>query len=263
MKALAAGLLLALAALPAQAHTPYLHAKGEIGAEGGLVSMEASFAETFFIPEAAFDKSQFQITGPDGKQHAPDRVEVWKARTLAEHRLDSTPGTWRFSTGRRYGALFRIWEIDGKRESSRDPEAKIPAGAKVLENFQSVTLAETYLTVGAPNRTALTARGEGLEIVANDHPTDLYVDEAFTFTVLFDGKPLAGQKVQITEAVSDTGNTPQIIHLTTDAEGRATFRPKQAALWLALTRHRTPAPESSGVAEYSHSYTLTFRTLAQ
>ncbi|PJK09170.1 cobalt ABC transporter substrate-binding protein [Lysobacteraceae bacterium NML120232] len=263
MKALSVGLLLALAALPVQAHTPYLHAKGEIGQNGGLVSLEASFAEKFFIPEAAFDQSEFRLTAPDGKQLAPDRVEVWKARTLAEHRLDATPGTWRFSTGKRYGALFRTWEINGKRESSRDLAVKIPEGAKIISNFQSVTLAETYLTVGAPNRTALAARGEGLEIVAIDHPTDLYVGEPFRFTVLFDGKPLAGQKVEITEAVSDTGNTPQVVTLTTDAEGQASFRSERATRWLALTRHRTPAPPSSGVAEYSHSYTLTFRTLAQ
>lgn len=263
MKKLTVGLLLALAALPVCAHTPYLHAKGEITSNGGLVSMEASFAEKFFIPEAAFDNSEFQLTSPEGKQLAPDRVEVWKARTLAEHRLDKTPGTWRFSTGKRYGALFRVWEVNGKRESSRDLAVKIPEGAKIISNFQSVTRAETYLSVGAPNRTALAAHGEGLEIVAIDHPTDLYAGEPFRFSVLFDGKPLANQKVEITEVVSDTGNTPQIITLTTDAAGNASFRSERATRWLALTRHRTPAPQSSGVAEYSHSYTLSFRTLAQ
>lgn len=263
MKKTLLGASLMLAAFHAHAHTPYLHALGEIGAQGGLVSMEAAFAETFFVPEVAFDKSQFEIIAPDGSRRSPDRVEVWKARTLAEHRLDATPGTWRFSTGHRLGALFRTWEVDGKRESSRDASVPIPPHAKVIQNFQSLTLAETYLSVGEPNRTALAPRNKGLEIAAIDHPSDLYVGESFRFQVLFDGSPLANQKVEITEAVSDTGNTPQVVNLVTDGEGRTTFRPERAALWLALTRHRTPAPPESGVAEYSHSYTLTFRTLAQ
>lgn len=262
MKALPFSLLLALAALPAHAHTPYLHARGEVAARGGLVSLEASFAETFFIPEAAFDNSQFEIIAPDGRRLTPERVEVWKARTLAEHRIDERPGTWRFGTGRRYGAYFRTWEIDGKRESSRDLAVPIPAGAKIIANFQSLTRAETYLSVGAPNRTALAPHGQGLEIEAIDHPTDLYVGEGFRFRVLFDGKPLPNQTVTMTEAVSDTGNSAQKISLTTDAEGRAEFRAERPALWLALVRYRTPAPAESGVAEYSHSYTLTFRTLA-
>lgn len=255
-------LLLAAAALPAAAHTPYLHATGDIAAQGGLVSMEASFAETFFVPEAAFDNSEFELIDPAGKSHRPDKLVVWKARTLAEHGIGKSPGTWRFSTGPRYGALFRTWEIDGKRESSRDASVKIPTGAKIISDFQSLTLAETYLSVGAPNRVALAARGKGLEIEAIDHPNDLYVGENFAFRVLYDGKPLPGHAVEITEAVSDTGNLPQVIKLNTDHDGRAVFKPERAALWLALVRHRTPAPASAVVSEYSNSYTLTFRTLA-
>ncbi|WP_158601743.1 DUF4198 domain-containing protein [Solilutibacter pythonis] len=263
MKAATFGLLFALAVLPVRAHTPYLHATGDVAARGGLVSMEAAFAETFFVPEVAFDNSEFVVTGPDGRHHAPDRIEVWKARTLAEHRIGQAPGTWRFSTGPRHGARFRTWEVDGKRQSSRDPAVKIPAGAKLVSDFQSLTIAETYLSVGAPNRAALAPRGKGLEIVAIDHPNDLYVGEDFAFRVLFDGQPLAGKKIEITEAVSDSGNTPRIVTLSTDADGRAVFKSEHPTRWLALVRHRTPAPASVGAAEYSHSYTLTFRTLAQ
>src|SRR5690606_18290020 len=104
-------------------------------------------------------------------------------------------------TGPRLGAVFRTWEIDGERVSSRDPNVQIPAHARALEHFQSLTLAETYVTHSQPDRAALRPRGQGLELVPITHPSDLYVGERFEFAVHFEGAPLADQKVEISEAV--------------------------------------------------------------
>lgn len=143
----------------ASAHTPYLSPSNFAPQAGETVALDAAFAETFFIPEAAFDNSRFVITGPDGASTAPDAMQVFKTRAVAEHRMPQVKGTYRFSTGPRLGALFRTWEVDGKRGSSRDPAVKIPAGAKLLSNFQSLTLAETYVSIGAPDTASLRARG--------------------------------------------------------------------------------------------------------
>lgn len=257
------GALLGVAVASASAHTPYLAPSNFAPRAGETLALDAAFAETFFVPEAVFDNSRFSVTGPDGKTVAPDAVQWLKTRAVAEHKLPAGAGTYRFSTGPRLGALFRTWEIDGKQTSSRDPEAKIPAGAKVIANFQSLTQAETYVSVGAPDRSALQARGQGLELVADSHPNDLYVGEDFAFTVQYDGKPLADQKVEITEAVWTSDRKPQVVTLLTDAQGRAVFKLERAGTWVALSRHRTPAPAAAAVAEYSNSYTLTFRVLDQ
>ena len=253
---------LAWAALAtASAHTPYLAPSNFAPQAGETVALDAAFAETFFVPEAAFDNSRFVVIGPDGKPVGPDTVQILKTRAVAEHRMPGAKGTYRFSTGPRLGALFRTWEINGKRESSRDPAVKIPAGAKVLSNFQSLTRAETYVSIGAPDTAALRPHGQGLEFVAVDHPNDLYTGESFAFVVQHDGKPLANQPVEITEAVWTSDRKPQVVNLTTDAEGRVSFPLQRAGTWLALSRHRTPAPAGAPVDEYSHSYTLTFRVL--
>ncbi len=258
---LVAGALAPALAAAASAHTPYLVPGNFAPRAGETVALDAAFAETFFVPEAAFDKSRFAVTGPDGGETAPDTVQVLKTRTVAEHTLPKAPGTYRFSTGPRYGALFRTWEIDGKRESSRDPAVAIPADAKVLSNFQSLTLAETYVTIGEPDRGALRPRGKGIELVPVTHPNDLYAGETFEFVVQYDGEPLADQKVEIAEAVWTSDRKPQETTLLTDAQGRAGFRLERAGTWLALTRHRTPAPADAPVDEYSNSYTLAFRAL--
>lgn len=260
---LATCLATALLAAPAYAHTPYLHATGDVSVRGGVVSLDASFAEVFFIPEAAFDNSRFEVIGPDGRSSAPDSVHALGARVVAEHRLGAQPGTYRFSTGHRYGALFRTWEINGERVSSRDPAVQIPAGANVLSNFQSLTVAETYVSVGEPDRGALVPRGKGLELVPIDHPNDLYTGEKFRFTVQYDGMPLSDQKVEITEAVWTSDRAPEVVTLVTDAEGNATFNLERAGTWVALSRYRTRAPADAVPDEYSNSYTLTFRVLEQ
>lgn len=251
------------ASLHVQAHTPYLAPASFDASEGGLVTLDASFSETFFVPEVAFDGSQFQVIGADGKASAPDKVVPLQSRVVVEHRLPRQPGTYRFSTGHRLGAVFRTWEVDGERRSSRDPAQKMPAGAKLVSDFQSLTRAETYITVGAPTQAALEPYGKGLELVPVTHPGDLYVGETFTFEVRYDGRPLADQKVEITEAVWGSDRKPEIVVLTTDASGRADFRMEHAGNWLALTRHRTKAPEGAAASEYSNSYTLTFRVLEQ
>jgi uncharacterized GH25 family protein len=244
------------------AHTPYLVPSDFAPRAGQTVALDASFSETFFVPEAAFDDSQFSVTTPDGRT-SPLVSQAMKTRTIAEYALpEKAAGTYRLSTGTRLGALFRTWEIDGKRESSRDPDVKIPAGAKVISDFQSLTEAETYVSVGEPDRTALAPRNRGLELVPGSHPDDLYVGETFEFTVQYDGKPLASQKVEITEAVWSSDRKPQVVELATDAEGRARFKLQQPGTWIALTRYRTKAPASAKTAEYSNSYTLTFRVLS-
>lgn len=258
-----AGALACAVAAAASAHTPYLAPSNFAPRAGETLALDASFAETFFVPEAVFDNSRFEVTAPDGKKTTPDVVHLLKTRAVAEHTLPQGQGTYRFSTGTRPGALFRTWELDGKQESSRDPAAKIPAGAKVLSNFQSMTLAETYVTVGAPDRGALHAHGKGIELVPITHPNDLFVGEVFEFTVQYDGKPLAGQKVEISEAVWTSDRKPQVETLLTDAQGRASFKLQRAGTWLALTRYRTKAPAGAPVDEYSNSYTLTFRVLEQ
>lgn len=252
---------LALAvSLPASAHTPYLVPSNFAPRAGQTIALDASFAEAFFVPEAAFDGSQFTVTGPDGAE-SPLASQAMKTRAVAEYTLPAGTGTYRISTGPRLGALFRTWEQNGKRESSRDPAAKIPAGAKVISDFQSLTQAVSYVTVGNPDRAALAPRNKGLELVPVTHPNDLYVGEAFDFIVQYDGKPLADQPLEITEAVWSSDRTPQVANLKSDVAGHVRIPLSAAGTWLALTRYRTVAPAGAPVAEYSNSFTLTFHVL--
>lgn len=255
-----AGPALALAAAAAHAHTPYLAPASFDPMHGDLVTLDAAFAEEFFAPEVVFDNSEFVVVDPEGKTVPADTVQRLKTRAVVEHRLGAK-GTYRFSSGRRLGAVMRSWELDGKKESTRDPEKPMPAGAKLLSHYQSISVSEAYVTLGAPSRAALKPYGNGLELVPVTHPSDLYAGEKFAFEIHFDGKPLAGQEVEIFSATGDSASKKAAAKLTTDAAGKATFDLARAGIYLALIRHRGKAPEGAAAPEYGYNYTLSFRVL--
>jgi len=262
VKSLLLAAALAVLALPVAAHTPYLAPASFQARAGGTVTLDASFAETFFVPEAVFDDSHFSITGPDGRQVEPERVVPLRTRVVVEHALPKdAKGTYRFSTGERLGAVFRTWEIAGRKVSSRDAAEAVPAGAKVISNFQSRIRAETYLTVGAPDRGALRPYDQGLELVPVTHPDDLFAGEPIEFELRFDGKPLADTPVQLSEAVWTSDRKAQEIGLRSDPKGRVRWDKPISGTWLALARHRSAAPAGAAAPEYSNSYSLVFHVL--
>ena len=258
---LLAGLMLAAVVLPARAHTPYLAPATFQIQPTSVVTLDASFAETFFVPEVVFDNSTFVVTDPDGVTHAPDTVHLLKTRAVVEQRLPGKKGTYRFSTGNRLGAVFRTFEVNGKTESSRDPSAPLPAGAKIVSHYQSLSRSEVYLTAGEPTTDALKPYGKGLELVPVTHPSDLYVGESFVFEVRYDGTPLPAQKVEINRALGDGHSQPAALELTTDAAGNATLPLQQAGSYLALIRYRGDAPAGAAAPQYGNNYTLSFRVL--
>lgn len=254
-------LLLVALAVPAAAHTPYLAPASFEVRPDSTVTLDASFAETFFVPEVVFDNSEFLITLPDGSTRTPDTVQRLKTRAVVETTLPGQKGTYRFSTGNRLGAVFRTWELNGKTGSSRDPAVPLPAGATLTSHYQSLSRSEAYLTAGGPTATALKPYGTGLELVPVTHPNDLYRGEHFDFSVQYDGKPLPNQKVEIHRALGDGVAQPAPVMLTTDAAGKARFALDQAGTYLALIRHRGPAPAGAAAPQYGNNYTLTFRVL--
>lgn len=253
---------LAAVAGPVVAHTPYFAPATFQVQPGSTVTLDASFSEAFFVPEAAFDDSHFSILGPDGRETTPERVVPLRTRVVVEHALPKDAnGTYRFSTGERLGAVFRTWEINGRKVSSRDANEPVPAGAKVIAHFQSRIRAETYLTAGAPDRGALRPYDQGLELVPVTHPDDLYSNEPVEFELRFDGKPLADVPVQISEAVWSSDRKAREFELRSDAKGRVRWEQPASGTWLALARHRSPAPVGAAAPEYSNSYSLVFHVL--
>ena len=246
------GLLLSAACF---GHTPYLKPMSFEPSRSGVVSLDASFAEKFFVPDVAFANSIYAVIQPDGKTVSPNILSQLKTRVVVEHTLEED-GTYRFSTGKRLGRVFKMYELDGKRHSMKNPKEAIPKGGKLLSFFQSLTLAETYVSKGAPSNTAFAAYNSGLEFIPVTHPNDIFVDEPFEFSALFNGKSLADLKVSVFLAKDQFTDEKPVFELISSKKGKLSFTPKEAGTYLLLARHRSDAPASSPAPQISNTYTL-------
>jgi uncharacterized GH25 family protein len=233
-----------------QAHVPYL-APESFEPIRGWVSLEASFADKFFLPEAKFDQSEFKVVTPAGKLEQPAEQQTVRSRIVLEHQL-TQDGSYRFSSGVREGAVFRSWLQDGKTINSRDPKQQPPAGVPLTAHFQSITLAETYVSKGKPTSTALKPWGKGLELEFISHPNDLYINQPVKARLWFEGKPLANSEVQIHRAMGNA--EPVTRKVTSAASGAISFEVTDAATYLLLARHRAAAPAGAKAPTYSYSY---------
>ncbi|MFA7555642.1 MAG: DUF4198 domain-containing protein [Spongiibacteraceae bacterium] len=240
------------------AHTPYIVPATFEPLRGGIVTLDAAFAEKFFVPEIAISDAEFYVVNPDGKKSKVDSLYALASRVVLEHKLEQD-GTYRFSTGLRTGRIFRVYEQDGKRKSLMNTKDKLPAGAILVEHFQTLTRSDTFVSKGAPNKKALDAERKGLELVPITHPNELFVGDEFAFAALFNGKPLnkAEVDVYLAKYQFDMGKAQFTVRAdSSKKDGKLSFIPKQPGVYLLRVRHRTDAPQGSSVPVYSYTYSM-------
>lgn len=238
-----------------QAHTPYLAPTSFEPVMGKMASFDASFAEAFFVPEAAFNNSVFQVTSPDGSSSKPDQVVVMKTRVVIEHKLEQE-GTYRLSTGARMGAVFVIYQLDGKEKRAMDPTEALPKGAKIKQHFQSITRADTYISRKNPSNGALKVEPQGFQILPISNPNELFAGEEFQLKILLDGKAMAEQEIKAYPA--NGSGKPEAISFNSNADGLVALK-LSAGKYLLRARYRGPAPKGAKAPTYSHTTTLSLQ----
>lgn len=250
--ALALGLLAALPA-PAQAHTAYLLPNLFSANQEDRVTIESSFAEHFFRPELAVDSDDWHILLPDGTR-APF-VNVAKLRQVVVLEADlKQEGTYRFTSGVRRGRTGKLVQVDGKWQPLR---GAAPAGAQV-RTTQTETVSDVYVTRKGPTRAPVDAQVGRLAIHPVTHPSDVALDAPFALAVLFDGKPLAGAKLELDRGGADYDADRAHREITTGPDGRTSLSFDKAGIYVLMVRHRADAPAGSETDERSYTTALTF-----
>lgn len=249
---LGGALLLSLAASTAQAHSPYLLPTVFDVSNRKVVTVQGSFTEDFFTPEVVMKSDAYAVIGPDGVR-TPLSPTYLREIAVFEAPVDK-PGTYRITTGQRAGRTAKAALVKGEWQFFEGEKA--PADAI---DMQSLTMADVYVTQGAPNNTALAPIGKGLEFHAITHPSKIVTGQDAVFEVLFDGKPLAGQAITLSAAVdpyADAKAAPKT--LTSDAKGRFAVKVEKSGAYHIQTRYRV-AP--AGQPGQSFTYALTFESL--
>ncbi|MCC2603956.1 DUF4198 domain-containing protein [Planctobacterium marinum] len=239
------------------AHTPYLKPFSFELQNAKAVTLDASFAEQFFVPESAISNADFDIVGPDGVTQKIETVVNLETRNVLEHKIEED-GTYKISTGNRLGPIFRIYELNGERGSLRGDEKPLPEGATLTAKFRPATSAITYVSKNAPTRQALKATQQGFEVLFSTHPNSLFHNEPVAFSVHMNGQPVAEQAVTIYHAKDQFSEESDQVSVLTDSTGNTQFTPTAAGLYLLKTRLRADAPAGADVAQYSYTTTVTF-----
>ncbi|MCE7796658.1 DUF4198 domain-containing protein [Sphingobium sufflavum] len=244
----------------ASAHMPYvLPTQFDLTEKADHITVESAFAEDAFVPEVAMRDAPFHLIGPDGAKLSTGAVTYLRDLSIFEADIKAD-GTYRISTGQRGGRKGKMirqgdkWVMGG--EAPVAPGAAKPAGEEVA--VQSMTLADAYVTRGAPSTGALKPRGEALEVQPVTHPNGIAAGSDATFVLLFDGKPLAGVDVTLFRSAGVHDGRKIAGQVKSDAAGRFTVKPGDAGTYLLLVRHRAQAPAGAETPWRSYSYTLAF-----
>ena len=241
------------ASLAVQAHSPYLLPNAFDLVDRKHVTVEASFTETFFVPDVAMKADDYHVIAPDGSRRSLNPIYTQDLAIVEAPTLE--PGTYRVSTGQRSGRTSKAIYRNGDYEFV-EPDESAPAGVRVYD-VKSITTADVFVTRGKPNDAALAPRNKGLEFRPLTHPSSVFVGADASFEVLFDGKPLANQPVAVHFGDERYSGKKIYAELRTDAAGRFTFKPKQPGLYLAMSRYRL-LPAKDGEPGTSHTYSVTF-----
>lgn len=239
---------------PALAHTAYMKPNYFTTPQRGHVTVEASFAEEFFVPDFVMKADDYHVVTPAGTRVALSSVTYLRDLAVFEVDLPEN-GTYRISTGVRAGAKRKMALVDGQWQPVRDRDGA-PAGARVAE-AQSITRADVYVSKGPASDRALAPTGTGLEIQPLAHPNRLDAGTTLPVRLLLDGRPVAGVTITLHGPGLPDEEDEKAVAVTTGADGRAGIALPHAGGFVLLARHRVEAADGP-VAVKSHSSTLTF-----
>lgn len=242
------------AATPAWAHTSYLMPNVFATIEGETVTVQSAFSDDFPRPEIAVDAQDFHMLLPDGKKAGFDKVVQLRQVTVLEGKLPQS-GTYRFTTGERLGRSGQMVRENGVWRPL-SPGEPAPAGTQARDS-QTATVAEVYVTKGAPTRQAVDAPQGRLAFKLVTHPSEAYLGEDFVFRVLFDGAPLKGQEIEVTRDGGGYEEPKYARILKADADGKVVLKADRPGVYLFMTRHGADAPAGAATPMRSYTTSLT------
>lgn len=224
-------LALALAALTlsqAQAHRAWiLPSSTVLSGDDPYVTFDAAISNTLFHPDhVAMGLDNLQILSPQDGQVQTENAARGKYRSTFDIQL-TEQGTYKVAYAA--GGLRAFWEDDkgnrkmwpGRGQTANDDEfdTAVPKDARNLRVSRSYRRIETFVTLGAPTDKVFTPTNQGLELIPQTHPNDLYATETARFRFLFNGKPAQGAEVEVIPGGMRYRDSQNAITLKTDEQG--------------------------------------------
>ncbi|MEM9310449.1 MAG: DUF4198 domain-containing protein [Pseudomonadota bacterium] len=251
--------LLALAATliaaPAIAHTSYMLPSRFVANNERMITIEAAFAEDFFVPDVAVNKADFHVIKPDGTRADFDSVNPHKQLVILEADI-AEEGTYRFTTGVRRGRRSTLAMVDGEWVNTFATGNKVPENATATKIRETETVADAYLSKKGPTRAPVDVQMGRLVVQPITHPSDAFLGEPFEFQLLFDGEPLAGHVMNIDRGGARYDASKFHGEAPTDDDGMMSVEFDKAGVYIIWTRFSAAAPEGADVDERGYTTSL-------
>jgi len=242
---MAAGIAVGLATLvpsAAEAHRRWLlPSMTTYSGESAIASVDAAASnELFLFEHRPMRLDELVITGPDGQPVKPEIIGTGELRSVFDVPL-TKQGTYRIAVAG--SGMMGTYEINGERRRFRGGANQLPEGATNVRMSENSSRTETFVTLGAPNDTALKPTGSGLEMIPVTHPNDLIAGEPAQMRFLLDGQPAANLEVEFVEGGTRYRDNPGIQTLTTDADGMLTLTASEAGMYYLETSQGGGRPD--------------------
>ena len=265
-----AAILALILSFPAAAHRLWILPEATVlSAEDAWVTFDAAVSNAIFhTVYHALPSYAFRSARPDGRPVALQNAATGKYRSTFDLHL-AREGTYRVGVVAQ--GLSARWEEDGERRfwpprgGTYTPEGferNVPDDADSLEIRRFSRRIVTFVTAGLPSDEVLTPTNEGLELVPETHPNDLFTGETATFRLLIDGEPAAGAGIEVVPGGMRYRNAQDAIVTTSDADGTFTITwPRAGRYWLGAEYRDENAEAPASLR--TGSYSATFEVLPQ
>ncbi len=206
------------------------------------VTFDAASSDNLYFPDLRpLPLTSISVLDAEGQPVEPTSPSTGKFRSTFDVQL-TKPGTYKVTSLSTMvmASYTENGEVKRFRGSGEEFAKQVPSGAADLKTIKTIARSETFVTRDKPTDAALKTTGQGLELAAVTHPSDVVATEAATFKLLLDGKPAAGVEVTLMRGYdhwSDTA-TPEL-KVTTGADGAFKVTLPQACLWWFSASYRT------------------------
>ncbi|MCA6216552.1 DUF4198 domain-containing protein [Ideonella sp. B7] len=211
------------------------------------VVLDAAVSTDLFIAERPLAWGELRVTGPAGQPlPAGERSHTATLNSVTVEL--PTEGTYRISH-LSDSLMASYQDAEGQTQRFRGSPAEfaqqVPASAKVLGVLHMVNRQQTFVSREKATVPAFAPEGQGLEVLPLDAVNDLSDGDHTRFTLLLNGKPLAGETLSLVREGNRYRYDRAEQTLTTDAQGQFTVTwAAPGRYWLGASHGERPGGPS-------------------
>ncbi|MFN3881281.1 MAG: DUF4198 domain-containing protein [Nitrincola lacisaponensis] len=210
--------------------------------EGHWITVDATASHGVFSFDKPISLANVTIYRPAGERQRMGSYFKGERRSVFDLQLNDQ-GTYKveLKTPERYMTRFVVGGRDTQRRimaNKLEAASQLPDEAREVVTMAMQNISVFYVSQKAPTRTVLEVTGEGFEMDAITHPSDIVVGEPASFRFTYNGEPLVDTAIEVVPHGTAYRSSRQQVDLQTDSDGRVSFVPEMAGPHLLTANAR-------------------------